>query len=179
MQREARLKLAGALGITPHHQLKLVADLGKKSAEADFAHRPPLQTAEAVGRPPHNKVSPRLRLGQMRDRIANRRSNTEGLSPPVSNSGRICMTTQGTKPANSGVRRAKGWTIADVIDFEYLLADETASADEPASRRTRELFQAKILPALRDAGTGSRREPATLNRTRRLCTPTAVKWNFA
>lgn len=65
------------------------------------------------------------------------------------------MTTQRLKHSDANVKRSLPWKIADVIDFEYLLAKEASGEDEMASSRTREIFQTKVLPALREAGTVS------------------------
>ncbi len=67
------------------------------------------------------------------------------------------MTRHELIPAESSVNRGRPWKIADLIDFEYLLAGQAGASDETTFRRARELFQTKILPALRDAGTLSRR----------------------
>lgn len=54
------------------------------------------------------------------------------------------------------MKRSKSWEIADLIDFEYLLAGEAGITDETTSRPADERFQTKMLPALQAAGNMSR-----------------------
>lgn len=54
------------------------------------------------------------------------------------------------------MKRSKSWEIADLIDFEYLLAGEADITDETTSRPADERFKTKMLPALQAAGNMSR-----------------------
>lgn len=55
------------------------------------------------------------------------------------------------------MKRSKSWEIADLIDFEYLLAGEAGIRDETTSRPADKRFQTEMLPALQAAGNMSRR----------------------
>lgn len=54
------------------------------------------------------------------------------------------------------MNRSKSWEIADLIDFEYLLAGEADITDETTSRPADERFQTNMLPTLQAAGNMSR-----------------------
>ena len=53
--------------------------------------------------------------------------------------------------------RAKPWTIADVLDFEYLLAADASGDDAALRARDREIFEQKIAPQLDDTTRDDRR----------------------
>ncbi|MCX7408538.1 MAG: DUF2868 domain-containing protein [Planctomycetales bacterium] len=54
------------------------------------------------------------------------------------------------------MKRSKPWEIADLIDFEYLLAGEAGITNETTSRPADQRFQTEKLPALQAAGNMSR-----------------------
>jgi len=55
------------------------------------------------------------------------------------------------------VSRAKLWTIADVLDFEYLLASDASGDDDALRARDRAIFDQKIAPQLGDTARDDRR----------------------
>jgi hypothetical protein len=55
------------------------------------------------------------------------------------------------------VSRAKPWTIADVLDFEYLLAADASGDDAALRARDRAIFEQKIAPKLGDTARDDRR----------------------
>jgi uncharacterized protein DUF2868 len=57
----------------------------------------------------------------------------------------------------SSVSRAEPWTIADVIDLEYLLAADSDANDERLRQRDREIFELKIRPKLASSALQERR----------------------
>ena len=61
------------------------------------------------------------------------------------------MTSRGAKTTQTGVSRSPSWKIADLIDFEFLLAGETGAEGG------REFFEKHIRPKLGPGGDGERR----------------------
>ncbi len=55
------------------------------------------------------------------------------------------------------MRRAESWTIADILDFEYLLASDAGGDDAAMRARDREIFAQKIAPEPGAARIGDRR----------------------
>jgi len=56
------------------------------------------------------------------------------------------------------VRRAESWTIADILDFEYLLTADSAGDDDATRTRDRAIFEQKIAPEFGVADGGERRQ---------------------
>lgn len=61
-------------------------------------------------------------------------------------------------PDESSSSVTKPWTIADLVDFEYLLAVKGKVADEVVARQADELFKSTALPVLQSNGNPSRRD---------------------
>ncbi len=55
------------------------------------------------------------------------------------------------------MRRAESWTIADILDFEYLLAADASADDLTVQARDRAIFAQSIAPQLDAATSGDRR----------------------
>ncbi len=55
------------------------------------------------------------------------------------------------------MRRAESWTIADILDFEYLLSSDAGGDDAALRARDRTIFEQGIAPQLDEAQRGDRR----------------------
>ncbi len=55
------------------------------------------------------------------------------------------------------MRRAESWTIADILDFEYLLASDSGGDDAAVRTRDRAIFEERIAPQLGAETGGNRR----------------------
>jgi hypothetical protein len=55
------------------------------------------------------------------------------------------------------VRRAESWTIADILDFEYLLSSDAGGDDAALRARDRTIFEQGIAPQLDEPQRGDRR----------------------